>query len=86
VDFRVDLLHPDERLDAVTAKAEYGAVKNSRTSGEPCLVLAVSGYLAIKRAVLAARTQTESWPRLDLPATVERVQTLCEVRPEHLTL
>ena len=68
---------PDDRLDGLMARAEYGAVKNSRTSGEPCLVLAVSACCAIKRAVLAARKRTDSWPRLDVPCTVERVQSLC---------
>ncbi len=85
VDFRVSLMPQDEELARRAVEAAYGAVRNSRTSGEPCLVLAVSAYLAVKRAIMAAHDPGE-WPQIDLPATVERVQTHCQVTPEQLTL
>ena len=51
--------------------------------------MAVSAFFAIKRAILAARQDLNgdnTWFRMDLPATSEKIQSLCEVKVEHLEL
>ncbi len=64
------------------------AIQSSRTTGEPPFVLASSAFFAIKHAILAARQDQgdNQWFELEAPATVERIQAACRVRPEHLVL
>ncbi|MBI3930292.1 MAG: molybdopterin-dependent oxidoreductase [Armatimonadetes bacterium] len=89
VDFRVRLRNPDTPRDLEAARAESVAVKSSKTAGEPGLVLGISAYFAIKRAILAARLEQageSAWFRLDVPATAERIQTHCLVSEDRLRL
>ena len=82
------LLEPGPEL-ALQVKSENLAVKASKTSGEPGLVMAVSAFLAIKKAILAARLDLngdDSWFDVDLPATSEKIQTFCGLEREHLNL
>ena len=87
---------PENGLDraiiaAVTSRGiaiDPSAIQSSRTSGEPPFVLASSAFFAIKHAILAARQDQgdNQWFELEAPATVERIQGACRVRPEHLVL
>jgi xanthine dehydrogenase/oxidase len=88
VDFRVRLRRVDEARNADEQLAEKQAVKSSKTTGEPPLTLALSVYFAIKRAIMAARRDRghDDWFTLDLPATCQRIQSLCAVEDESLTL
>ena len=56
--------------------------------GEPPLVLAVTVFLAVKRAVLASREQRglKGWFRLDAPATVQRVREAADIDLDALNL
>ena len=63
-DFRVRLTR--------TTPAQEHTIHRSKAVGEPPLMLAISGYLALKDAVAAAADHAVS-PRLDAPATPERV-------------
>jgi xanthine dehydrogenase/oxidase len=66
----------------------HTAAQSSRTVGEPPFVLGVSSFFAIRHAIAAARADRgdTSWFELDAPATVERIQQACSVRPEDLVL
>ncbi len=89
VDFRVRLRTPNTPRDLEESRAESVAVKSSKTAGEPGLVLGISAYFALKRAILAARreqAQDDSWFRLDAPATTQQIQTHCLVSADHLSL
>ena len=73
-----------EQLDEATAAALHSA----KTIGEPPVALAVSAFLAVKRAVLSARADAgiEGWFELDAPATVARVREACATPREQLRL
>ena len=89
IDFRVRLHPVDEARFAREALAEKHAVKGSKTTGEPCLTLGLSAFFAIKRAVMDARrelTGGSDWLTFDLPATCQRIESLCGVKTEALTL
>jgi xanthine dehydrogenase/oxidase len=88
VDFRVRLLPVDEVRNARERLAEKQAVKSSKSPGEPSLTLGLSAYFAIKRAILAARRDHghDDWPTVDLPATCQRIQSLCGVEDGSLAL
>jgi xanthine dehydrogenase/oxidase len=88
VDFRVRLRRVDETRAARERLAEKEAVKSAKTTGEPSLTLGLSAYFAIKRAIMAARRDHghDDWPTLDLPATCQRIQSLCGVEDAALAL
>ena len=48
----------------------------------------MSWRFAIKRAIMEARRDNghDDWPTLDLPATCQRIQSLCGVEDGSLTL
>jgi xanthine dehydrogenase/oxidase len=73
-----------EHLDDLTAAALHSA----KGIGEPPVALAVSAFLAAKRAVLSARADAgvDGWFQLDAPATVARVREACAVPLEQLRL
>lgn len=89
IDFRVKLQPVDEARNAREMLAEQQAVKSSKSFTESSLTLGASTYIAIKQAVKAARqelTGKEEWLDMDLPMTCQRIQTLCGVRTDSLTL
>jgi xanthine dehydrogenase/oxidase len=88
VDFRVRLRRVDEVHNVQERLAEKQAVKSAKTAGEPPLTLGLSAYFAIKRAIVEARRDNghDDWPTLDLPATCQRIQSLCGVEDRSLTL
>lgn len=89
IDFRVALRPLRGPRDGEEVRSESVAVKASKTAGEPGLVLSVSAYFALKRAIRAARHDLlgdGSWLRIDVPATTERIATNCGVASEHLVL
>ena len=63
---------------------------SSKEVGEPPMVLASSVYLAVKRAVLAARQdklgEKPEWFTLPCPATPQAVREACLVELEDLRL
>jgi xanthine dehydrogenase/oxidase len=89
LDLRVTLASPNPALMALQEQARLVAVQGTKSATEPCLSLGNSVYFAIKHAVMDARrelTGRDDWLRLDVPATCQRIQQSCGVRPEHLTL
>jgi len=60
---------------------------SSKEVGEPPLVLAITAYFAVKRAILAARRDrgVEGWFYLEVPATVQRIREACLVEAKDLT-
>ena len=70
-------LHQTRRFHAVTGlPLDDASVNGSRGLGEPPLVLAATVFFAVKHAIVAARRDRgdDSWPELQAPATVGRVQ------------
>jgi len=68
---------------------EQQAVKCSKSFTESSLTLGASTYIAIKQAIKEARkelTGKDEWIDMDLPMTCQRIQTLCNVSTESLTL
>lgn len=68
---------------------EQQAVKSSKSFTESSLTLGASTYIAIKQAVKAARkelTGQDEWIDMDLPMTCQRIQMLCGVSTDSLTL
>jgi len=88
--------HPEKLIDpgAIESRKPKGtviapaAIQSSRSTGEPPLVLANTVFFAIKHAILAARQDQghNEWFELEAPATVERIQSACHLRPEQLVL
>ena len=80
--------------DALASKTDRGhvvghtAAQSSRTVGEPPFVLGTSVFFALKHAVAAARADRgdTDWFDLDAPATVERIQQACLLKPDALKL
>lgn len=89
IDFRVKLQPVNEANNAREALAEQQAVKSSKSFTESSLTLGASTYIAIKQAVKAARldlTGKDEWLDMELPMTCQRIQTLCSVSIDSLTL
>ncbi|MBX3170216.1 MAG: molybdopterin-dependent oxidoreductase [Candidatus Eremiobacteraeota bacterium] len=88
IDFRVHLYPPEASLDKHAAAAENLAVKSSKTTGEPSMLMGLSVWFAIRRAIHAARRDhlgDASWYPMDCPATSERIQLACGVSSESLS-
>jgi xanthine dehydrogenase/oxidase len=87
IEFNVDLLDYIPSPDAKTPLDDYG-IRSAKSTGEPPLVLESSVFFAIKHAILAAREDAGSldWFELESPATVERIQAACLVRPDALVM
>jgi xanthine dehydrogenase/oxidase len=89
IDFRVRLHPVDEERNQREAQAEKHAVKASKSFTESSLTLGASVYIAIKQAIKEAREDlhgSNDWLDMDLPMTCQRIQTLCAVPAESLTL
>lgn len=89
IDFRVKLQPVDETKNAREMLAEQQAVKSSKSFTESSVTLGASTYIAIKQAIKAARkelTGKDEWLDMDLPMTCQRIQMLCGVSTESLTL
>ena len=56
-----------------TAPNQEDSVFSSKAVGEPPLMLAISVFQAIKDAIVAAAGHARRSPRLDAPATPERI-------------
>ena len=78
-DFRVEFLKD--------SAFPYG-VKNSKATGEPPLLLASSIFCAIREAIKSSRVERGKSAefQLDVPASVDRVQSACEVGVADLAL
>ena len=89
IDFRVKLQPVDEAKNAREMLAEQQAVKSSKSFTESSLTLGASTYIAIKQAIKEARkdlTGKDEWIDMHLPMTCERIQLLCGVSTDSLTL
>lgn len=89
IDFRVKLQPVNEANNARELLAEQQAVKSSKSFTESSLTLGASTYLAIKQAIHEARkeqTGKDEWIEIDLPLTCQRIQTLCGVTTDSLTV
>lgn len=89
LDFRVKLQPVDEAKNTRELLAEQQAVKSSKSFTESSLTLGASVYIAIKQAIKEARkdlTGKEEWLDMDLPMTCQRIQMLCGVSTDSLTL
>jgi len=89
IDFRVKLQPVDEKRNIREQLAEQQAVKSSKSFTESSLTLGASTYIAIKQAIKAARmdlTGKDEWIDMELPMTCQRIQTLCNVTTDSLTL
>ena len=89
IDFRVKLQPVDEKKNAREQLAEQQAVKSSKSFTESSLTLGASTYIAIKQAIKEARmdlTGKDEWIDMELPMTCQRIQTLCNVTTDSLTL
>jgi xanthine dehydrogenase/oxidase len=89
LDFRVSLLERDSGDREAEESARLLAVASSKSTSEPTLSLGVSAYFAIKHAVREAHrdlTGRDEWPRMDVPATCQNIQTHCGVTRQRLTL
>ena len=88
IDFRVHLHKPEASLDKNAAAAENLAVKSSKTTGEPSMLMGCSVWFAIRRAIMAARQDhlgDNNWlHNMDCPATSERIQLACGVSAQSL--
>ena len=79
---------PDANLGKNIEAAENVAVKSSKTTGEPSMLMGISVWFAIRRAIMAARQDhlgDTRWVPMDCPATSERIQLLCGVSAQSLT-
>ncbi len=90
LDFRVTLLN-SSRYSPHNIEHEISPVsgiKSSKTTGEPPLVLANTVFFAIKHAIMAAREQQGiyGWFEFAAPATVQAIQTACQVSASHMNL
>jgi xanthine dehydrogenase molybdopterin-binding subunit B len=63
-------------------------VLSSKASGEPPLVLAVSGAMAARMAIASARSDAgdREFFSMPLPITVDVIQQLCLTQDEHLVV
>lgn len=89
IDFRVKLQPVDEAKNAREMLAEQQAVKSSKSFTESSLTLGASTYIAIKQAIKEARkdlTGKDEWIDMELPLTCQRIQMLCGVSTDSLTL
>jgi len=89
IDFRVRLHPVDEVRNARELLAEQQAVKSSKSFTESSFTLGASTYIAIKQAIKEARlelTGKNEWLDMNLPMTCQRIQMLCGVSTESLTL
>ncbi|MFK8010192.1 MAG: molybdopterin cofactor-binding domain-containing protein [Saprospiraceae bacterium] len=88
-DFRItifdDRLTPEERQDP---NLEARAIKSSKGIGEPPLVLANSVFFAIKQAILAFYKDTghKGWVEMTAPATIQKIQSACNVAIKEMTI
>lgn len=76
----------DFRVEFMKTKGFPNCVKNSKAVGEPPLLLATSVRCAIQEAIRASRVERGLSPsfQYDCPASVDRIQTSCEVSRDHM--
>ncbi len=89
IDFRVKLQPVDEMKNTREQIAEQQAIKSSKSFTESSLTLGASTYIAIKQAIKEARIDLigkDEWIDMELPLTCQRIQTLCGVTTDSLTL
>ena len=89
IDFRVRLHPVNEERNARERLAEKQAVKSTKAFTESSLTLGCSVYFALIHAIKDARQEqlgTDEWIDMDLPLTCQRIQQLCGVKTENLTL
>lgn len=89
IDFRLKLQPVDEAKNSRELLAEQQAVKSSKSFTESSLTLGASTYIAIKQAIKEARkdlTGKDEWIDMELPMTCQRIQMLCGVSTDSLTL
>ena len=89
LDFRVRLHPVNEERNAREQLAEKQAVKSTKAFTESSLTLGCSVYFALIHAIKDARQEqlgTDEWIDMDLPLTCQRIQQLCGVKTENLTL
>lgn len=89
LDFRVSLLNT-RRFSLHTGEeiSPTSGVKSSKSTGEPPLVLSNTVFFAIKHAILAAREEqgVTGWFEMPAPATVQTIQTYCQVNSKKMSL
>jgi xanthine dehydrogenase/oxidase len=73
---------------APQAPNDPGDILSAKEIGEPPMTLAVSAFIAIKKAIHAARMDRghAEWFQLEAPATVQRVREACLVELSDLSL
>lgn len=83
LEFNVDLF---PRSDAPLIPQNPHDLFSSKEVGEPPLVLAVTAYFAVKRAILASRQDRglDGWFYMPAPATVQRIREACLVETKDL--
>ena len=71
---------------AMNDKPNAAGIMSSKFVGEPPMILANAVTFSLKNAVYAAREEggDSSYFQLDLPATPEKLQTLCGVTASEL--
>ena len=80
------------RFEANVPNPSPVSVLGSKASGEPPMALGAAVALAVRDAIRAARRDTRRGahsagaPHLELPLTVERIATLCNVDPSAFVL
>lgn len=75
-------------LHLLKDKPNSAGIMDSKFVGEPPMILANSIIFAAKKAVYAAREEAgdTTFFQLDIPATPEKLQTLCGVTASQLKL
>lgn len=89
LDFRVRLHPVNPERNARELQAEKQAVKSSKAFTESSLTLGVSTYFALIHAIKDARlelTGKNDWIDVELPLTCQRIQQLCGITTDNLTL
>lgn len=89
IDFRVRLHPVNEERNKLEALAEKQAVKSTKAFTESSLTLGCSVYFALIHAIKEAREEqlgTTDWIDMDFPLTCQRIQQLCGVKPENMTI
>ena len=84
IEFHVDLF---PRSDDQGIPQNPRDLYSSKEVGEPPLVLAITAYFAVKRAILAARRDrgVDGWFYMPAPATVQRIRESCLIEGKDLT-
>lgn len=89
IDFRARLHPINEERNAREALAEKQAVKSTKAFTESSMTLGVSVYFALIHAIKEARVQNlgkNDWIDMPLPLTCQRIQQLCAIQPDNLSM